>query len=451
MKNFDLIIVGAGPAGYVAAIRAGQLGINIGLVEKSSIGGMCLNWGCIPSKALIESAKLFGKIGSARQFGIEGINAKELSFNWKKAISRKDRLVNRLVKGVEFLLKKNNVEVITGEARITGPTELKVGDGSYSADKIIIATGSRPNRDAIKNVDPEKVIEIDEFYEKDDLPESLLVFGGNPAAVETAYILKTIGKKTSLVTPDKVPAPFLDDSLTEYMADKLKKSGIKAYYESEITKQAEGGVYAGDDFIECDLVINCADRKPVLPEIEGIDLKITPEGKIEVDDSLKTSVDSIYAIGDVTGQMFAHIGSAQGLAAVNDIAGIKREIDYRKLPINIYLDPEVSSVGYCEAELKDKGIEYKVGEFPMSANGKAMIEGYMEGFVKVLAESKYGEVMGVHIVAPNATDMIAEAVSIMRLEGTLEDVGEVVHAHPTVSETVMEAVFKAMDRPIHIV
>lgn len=450
MKNFDLIIIGAGPAGYVAAIRAGQLGLNTAIIEKQNIGGMCLNWGCIPSKALIESVKLFAKIGSAKQFGIEGINTKDLSFNWQKAVGRKDRLVGRLVKGVEFLLKKNNVEIITGEAKITGPKEVMIDSATYSAGKIIIATGSRPNRDAIRNVDMDTVVEVDEFYQRDDLPEAVLVFGGNPAAMETAFILRTIGKKVSLVTPDDSPVPFLDETLTKYLTDKLKKLGVKTYYGAELTKQGEGGVYAGDDFIECEMIINCADRKPIIPETSGVDIKLDPAGIVEVDGNLKTSIDSIYAVGDVTGQIFAHIGSAQGIAAVNHIADIKQEIDYKKLPTNIYLDPEISSVGYTEAELKDKGIDYKVGEFPMSANGKAMTEGYMEGFVKVLAESKYGEVMGVHIVAPHATDMIAEAVSIMRLEGTLEDIGQVVHAHPTVSETVMEAVFKAMGRPIHI-
>jgi len=450
MKEFDLIIVGSGPAGYVAAIRAGQLGMTIALIEKESVGGMCLNWGCIPSKTLMESAKLFDKTTKAATFGIDGIDKKALAFNWQKATGRKDRIVTRLVKGVEFLLKKNNVELITGEAKVTGPNKVSVGESEYSAKNIILATGSRPDKSWAGNVDPSKIIEIDNFYKVSEIGETFLVYGGGPSATEAAFMLRLIGKKVTIVTPEDSLMYMLDSSLTRFLADKFKKIGITVYTGRELTKQGEGGVFAGDDFIECDTIINLANRTPVLPEISGTDITLD-NGFVKIDEYMRTNVPTIYAVGDITGQITAHAGSAQGLAAVNHLAGIDEPLDYGKLPMNIYLDPEIASVGMTEEQLKDKNIEYKKGEFLLSANGKAMAEGTSEGFVKVLAETKYGEVMGVHIVAPGATDMIAEAVAIMQLEGTMEDVSHVIHAHPTISETILEASFKAMDRPIHTV
>jgi dihydrolipoamide dehydrogenase len=449
MKEYDLIIIGSGPAGYVAAIRAGQLGMSTAIVEKSSIGGMCLNWGCIPSKTLMESAKLFAKIEKAATFGIDGIDKKALSFNWKKAVGRKDRIVTRLVKGVKFLIKKNGVDTITGEGKITGANSVGVGEDEYSAKNILVATGSRPNRSAFGAVDQSKVVELEELFALESIPESILVYGGNTTACETACMLRMLGKKVTIVAPDKTLIGFLDSSLSKYIVDKLTKLGIKMHFETGITKNAEGGAFAGEEFIECEKIINCSDRTAVLPDISGVDIALD-NGFVKINEFMQSSVENIYAVGDVTGQITAHTGSAQGNCAVNHMAGIKEPFDYTKSPMNIYLDPEIASVGLSEEALKDKGIEYRVGEFPMSVNGKAMAEGVSEGFVKILAEAKYGEVVGVHIVAPGATDMIAEAVAIMKLEGTLDDVSTIVHAHPTVSETILEAAFKAADHPLHM-
>ncbi len=449
MKEYDLIVIGSGPAGYVAAIRAGQLGMSTAIVEKETIGGMCLNWGCIPSKTLMESAKLFARIEKAATFGIDGIDKKALSFNWKKAVARKSRIVTRLVKGVEFLLKKNGVDTITGEAKITEANSVEVGEDKYTAKNILIATGSRPDRSAFGAVDQSKVVELDELFVLESVPETFLVYGGNAMACETATMFRMIGKKVTIVAPDKTIIGFLDGSLSKYIVDKLTKLGIKVYFESGISKDADGGVYAGDDFIECEKIINCSDRTAILPDISGIDIALE-NGFVKINEFMQSSVGNIYAVGDVTGQITAHTGSAQGNCAVNHMAGIKVPFDYTKSPMNIYLDPEVASVGITEEALKEKGIEYRVGEFPMSVNGKAMAEGVSEGFVKILADAKYGEVVGVHIVAPGATDMIAEAVAIMKLEGTLEDVGTIVHAHPTVSEAILEAGFKAADHALHM-
>jgi dihydrolipoamide dehydrogenase len=449
MKEYDLIIIGSGPAGYVAALRAGQLGLKTAVVEKAKIGGMCLNWGCIPSKTLIESAKLFDRTLKASTFGIDGIDPKAVTFNWKKAVDRKNRIVTRLVKGVEFLLKRNGVETISGEALLVGRNNVAVGADEYSAKNVIIATGSRPEIGKCGPIDQSKVVEIDQLFDMSEIPEKFAIYGSGGTACETAVMLRLLGKKVTIVSPQQSLLWFLDSSLSKFISDKFSKSGIKVYAQREITKDGEGGVFSDEDFIECDKLINCADRKAVLPERSGVDIELV-DGFFKVDEFMRTSAPSVYAIGDVTGQMTAHAGSAQGACAVNHIAGAKTSFDPLKIPINIYLDPEIAAVGLTEEQIKAKGIEFKKGEFPLSVNSKAITEGATEGFVKVLAESKYGEVLGVHIVAPNATDMIAEAVAIMQLEGTLEDVGAVVHAHPTVSETVLEASFKALDKPLHI-
>jgi dihydrolipoamide dehydrogenase len=449
MKEYDVIIIGSGPAGYVAAIRAGQLGLTTAIVEKDKIGGMCLNWGCIPSKAMIESAKLYARMLKSASFGIDGLDKNALSFNWKKAIARKDRIVTRLVKGVEYLLKRNGVDTITGVASIAGSNTVVVGDDKYETRNILVATGSRPDKSTLPNAGDIPTVELDAFYSAEDLPDSFVVYDGSAMACETAYTLRAIGKKVTIVSQSETLVGYLDDSLSKFIVDKFSKSGIELMFNSSITKAGEGGVFIGDDFVECNQIINCCDRVPVLPEISGVSVDLEG-GCIKVNEFMQTSASGIYAVGDVTGQFTAHAGSAQGNCAVNHMAGIKSPIDYSKIPMNIYTDPEIASVGVTEGYLKERGIEYRSGDFPLSVNGKAMTEGTAEGFVKVLAEARYGEVVGVHIAAAHATDMIAEAVSIMNLEGTLESVGSVVHAHPTLSETVLEAGFKAADKPLHI-
>ncbi len=448
MSDFDLIIIGAGPAGYVAAIRAGQLGMKTAVVEKDKLGGMCLNWGCIPSKTLLESARLFDRMLHAEPFGIEGIDRQALSLNWTKAVARKNRIVARLVKGVEFLMKKNQIEIIAGEARITGVGKITVADEQHGAGAVMIATGSRPGSEGLEAVDASKIMQIGELFDVDEIGDKFVVYGSSPYACETAFMLRLIGKEVTLISPDDRLMRFLDHDLSAFVTDRFIKSGMRLLVGRGITRDAVNGVYSGDDLIECDTVINCSDRIPVLPEMD-IDLRLR-NGFITVNDQMQTNVDSIYAAGDVTGQITAHIGSAQGIAAVNHMGGVAEKLDYSKLPMNVYLSPEIASVGLSESELEETGQEYRKGIFPLSANGKAIAEGNAEGFVKVLADKKYGEVLGVHIAALHATDMIAEASAIMHLEGTLEDVGRIVHAHPTVSESIIEASLAASGMPRHI-
>jgi len=449
MQSFDLIIIGGGPAGYVGAIRASQLGLKTALIEKHQLGGMCLNWGCMPSKSFIETARLFDRMSRAETFGIEGFDKKALSVNWKKALARKDRIVTRLVRGVEFLMKKNNVQVISGEAKIIDAGHVSVGGAEYLANRLLIATGSRPERPGYAGIPPEKIREIDEFFALEEIPNSFLIDGGRINACELAQMLRMIGKKVTMVTMHDTLVPFMDGAVCDFITDKFKKMGITVYTKSEITKDAPDGVYAGDNFIECQMIINARQRVPILPELGQLKLDLE-EGHIKVDEYMQTSQPNVYAAGDCAGQYFAQIASAMATTAVNHMAGIKVQLDLSRLPMNMYTDPEIATVGLTEEKLKQKGIEYQVGVFPLSVNGKAMIEGYTEGFVKVLSEKRYGEVLGVHIVAPNATDMIAEAVMAMQMESTLEDVGRVVHAHPTISETFLEASFVADEKPVHI-
>ncbi len=450
MKNFDLVIIGAGPGGYVAAIRGAQLGMKTALVEKQKMGGCCLNWGCIPSRRLMESAKLFDRIrNSAAGFGIEGVDPKALRFNWKKAVAEKDRIVTKLVKGVEFLMKKNGVEVIHGTASLDGATNVRVGDEVLIAKNIIIATGSRPDRTFASSLPTGRVMEIDDFYALPETPERYVINGGDTVACEMANMLHLIGKQVSIVTSNSKLMPWLDEACTSYVRERFKKQGIKVHFERQISGAKDGGVMVGDELVECDLVLNCSERTAVLPEMTDIRLD-KKHGFLKTNEFMQTNAPNIYAIGDVTGTIFAHFASAQGSTATNHMVGVKDPLDYDKLPVNIYLDPEIAAVGLTEEQVKARSIEYVKGEFPMSVNSKAMVEGQTEGFVKILADQKYGEILGVHIVSARATELIAEAVMSMSLEDTLESMTKAVHAHPTISETFMEAGFKAIGKPLHV-
>ena len=263
MQTLDLIIIGGGPAGYVAAIRAGQLGMKVAVVEKNKLGGMCLNWGCMPSKAFIETAKFFDRISKASSFGIEGIDKKAVTINWKKAVGRKDRIVMRLVKGVEYLMKKNNVQVINGVAKIVGDNKVVVDETEYETKKILIATGSRPERKKYSKLPDDKLVEIDDFFSRDEIPDSFLIDGGRINACEIAHMLRLSGKKVTMVTNEDGLVPFLDKSLREFINDKFKKSKINVITKAEITKDGEDGVFVGDEFVECAYVINARHRNAV--------------------------------------------------------------------------------------------------------------------------------------------------------------------------------------------
>lgn len=446
--EYDVLIIGAGPAGYVAAIRAGQLGLKTAIVEKKYIGGMCLNWGCIPTKALLESAKNFEKTRHIADFGIDGIDVEKLSFNWTKAKERSNRITKKLTEGINFLLKKNGIEIITGTAKLGTDHSVYVDDKKITATNIIIATGSKP-KTLEKWIGTAPVVEMEKLFEVEMLPENIVITGNHVSTVEMAQFFRLIGKKVTMIANSDYFMDGLDKHLITYITKKLKSENIDLILNAYPEKYENGEIFIGGNKVKCDLLVNCNSRKAIFPESE-VPLELTERGFLKTNDNFETNLKGVYAIGDVSGKSFvAHVASAQGIHVVNFIKGIKAHFDGATYPINMYTVPEIAQIGKTEQALIEEGSDYKISEFPLSANGKAMIEGNTEGFIRMLSDKKYGTVLGVQIVAANATDMIAEASAFMSVEGTVYDVANTIHAHPTVSEIFAEAGFDAFDKAIH--
>lgn len=437
--DYDLIIIGAGPAGYVAAIRAGQAGLKTAIVEKKQVGGMCLNWGCIPSKAMLESAKYFSRLGLAGDFGVEGLDPKTLSFNWEKGVKRSERIVRRLTKGVEYLLKKNNVETISGTASLEGADTVVVDKRKLTAKNIIIATGSYPRPLPFK-VNDNKILNLESFFSMKEIPQKLLVAGEGPVAAEVSQLLALIGREVTLVKTAEKIFPALDDYLNAYITRRFESLKIK------ILEGTSG--YEGLNLEEYEGIVNCMPRKGIKPTGS---LKPDSDDSFYVtDEHFMTSVKGVYAVGDVNGKsIYAHAASAQAMAAVNHILGITENMETDRVPLTIYTDPEIAQIGMTEQQLTAEGTEYKVNEFPLSANGKALTEAQPEGILRIISEPKYGEVLGVQIIAHNATDLISEASAYMAVESTVWDVAHTMHAHPTISEVFLEAGEDAIGSPVH--
>ena len=446
--EYDVLIIGAGPGGYVAAIRAGQVGLRTAIVEKMYIGGMCLNWGCIPTKALLESAKIYEKVKHADEFGVDGILEHNLSFNWDKAKARSKKITGKLNSGVNYLLKKNGIEIITGTASIGKDNVVYIDGKEIKAKNIIIATGSKPKAmdTALSNA---PIVEMEKLFVLESIPENVVVTGNHVSAFEMAQFFKLIDKKVTLISNSNYFMAGLDEFLIEYITKKLKSEKIDLILTAYPEKYEHGELVVGGEKIKCDLLVNCNSRKAIIPESE-IPLHITERGFIKTNDNFETNLKGVYAIGDVSGKSFvAHLASAQGIFVINNIKGIKSKFDGELYPINMYTYPEIAQIGMSEKLIKEEGIDYKVNEFPLSANGKALIEGNTEGFIRMLSDKKFGQVLGVQIVAANATDMISEAAAIMTMDGTIYDVAQIIHAHPTVSEIFMEVGFDAIDKAIH--
>ncbi|MBP7497077.1 MAG: dihydrolipoyl dehydrogenase [Bacteroidales bacterium] len=442
---YDIIIIGAGPAGYVSAIRAAQVGLKTLVIEKNNVGGMCLNWGCIKTKALIESAKLYDKIKTAENFGIEGIELKKISFNWEKAVKRADAIVRRLTSGIQYLFKKNNIDIIIGTAIITSKNTVTVDNRSIEGKNIIIATGSYPEK-LLNNID---YTDIENLWKLKDLPKNIAVYGKGGTAIEIAQFLRMIDRNVSLIFPDDNVLPDIDDFLKNWILKKLKTDKINIVYSDKIKNQGKGIIEAGGQKIEAELLINASWRKAIKPKTE-IDIETTENGYIKTNDAFQTNEPSIYAIGDVNGKSYlAHIASTQGIWVINKLKGINTDINLNLYPYNIYTSPEIAQIGMTEKQIKEAGIDYKISDFPLSANGKALTEDSYEGQIRLLSDKQYGEVLGVQIISNNATDMIAEAAAYMQLEGTIYDVAQTIHAHPTISEIFVEAGFDAIDKAIH--
>jgi len=464
--NYDIIVVGSGPGGYVAAIRASQLGLKTAVVERESLGGICLNWGCIPTKALLKSAQVFEYIQNAEDYGIQTSDAKA---DFGAMVKRSRSVAGKMSKGVNFLMKKNKIDVLMGTGKLVAGKKVAVTDDKgntkqYSAKNIIVATGARARQLPNIQIDGEKVIGYRQAMTLPKQPKKMLVIGSGAIGVEFAYFYNAIDTEVTIVEYLDDILPREDDDVSKEMKKIFKKSGINIMTSAAVQSVDTSGKgckvtvkhnkSGKEEVIECDIVLSAVG---ITPNTENIGLKdvgiqTTKHGHIEVDDYYQTNVPGIYAIGDVlTTQALAHVASAEGIICVEKIAGHHPEpINYNNIPGCTYCYPEVASVGYTESQAKEAGYELRIGKFPFSASGKASAAGANYGFVKLVFDKKYGELLGAHMVGANVTEMIAEAVVARKLETTGHEIIKAVHPHPTMSEAVMEAAAAAYDEVIHL-
>ncbi len=463
--NYDLIVVGSGPGGYVAAIRASQLGMKVAVVERAELGGICLNWGCIPTKSLLKSAQVFESLKHAADYGlaIDG----EVKADFEKVVARSRGVAEKMSGGIQYLFKKNKITVINGFGKLAPNKSIEVTDNdgaktTYQANHIILATGARSRQLPNLPQDGKNIIGYREALTLPKLPKSMVVVGSGAIGSEFAYFYSSMGTKVTLVEFMPEILPVEDEEVSKQMGRSFKKNKIKVMTKSSVesvegdngnlkvnikNKKGEMEVH------ECEIVLSAVG---ITPNTENIGLEelgvITENGKITVDDYYRTNVDGVYAIGDIVkGPALAHVASAEGICCVEKIAGLDVEpIDYTNIPGCTYTTPEVASVGMTEKAAKEAGYDVKIGKFPFSASGKASAAGANDGFIKLIFDAKLGEILGAHMVGANVTEMIAELVAARKLEGTAHELIKTIHPHPTMSEAVMEAAAAAYDEVIHI-
>ena len=460
--NFDVIVLGSGPGGYVTAIRASQLGLKTAIIEKESLGGVCLNWGCIPTKALLKSAQVFDYINHAEDFGI---SVEKSNADFDKIIKRSRDVADGMSKGISYLTKKNKIEVIYGFGKLKKGGVVSVeNDGKateYKSKHIIIATGARSRELPNLPQDGKNIIGYREAMTLKKMPEKMVVVGSGAIGVEFAYFYNALGVDVTVVEYMPNIVPLEDEDISKQLQRSFKKSGMKIMTNSSVEKVnvTDNGCEVlvktkkGDETIQADIVLSAVGITANIENIglEDVGIK-TENGKLIVDEFYNTNVAGYYAIGDLLPtQALAHVASAEGIICVEKIAGENPEpIDYGNIPGCTYCNPEISSVGLTEAKAKEAGYEIRVGKFPFTASGKASAAGHKDGFVKVIFDAKYGEWLGCHMIGYNVTEMIAEAVVARKLETTGHEILKAVHPHPTMSEAVMEAVAEAYDEVIHI-
>lgn len=461
--KYDIIILGSGPGGYVTGIRASQLGFKVAIVEKENLGGICLNWGCIPTKALLKSAQVFDYLKHASDYGLK---VNDVDKDFAAVIKRSRDVADGMSKGVQFLMKKNKIDVIEGFGKIKPgkKVEVKDKDGKvteYSADHIIIATGARSRELPNLPQDGKKVIGYRQAMTLAEQPKKMIVVGSGAIGVEFAHFYNSMGTDVTIVEFMSNIVPVEDEDISKQFERSLKKAGIKIMTNASVEKvdTSGNGVKAtvktakGEEILEADIVLSAVGIKSNIENIglEEVGIK-TDKDKILVNDFYQTNVAGYYAIGDVVpGQALAHVASAEGIICVEKIAGLHVEpLDYGNIPGCTYATPEIASVGLTEKKAKEAGYEIKVGKFPFSASGKAKAAGTPDGFVKVIFDAKYGEWLGCHMIGAGVTDMIAEAVVARKLETTGHEILKAVHPHPTMSEAVMEAVADAYGEVIHL-
>jgi dihydrolipoamide dehydrogenase len=461
--NYDVIVIGSGPGGYVTAIRASQLGLKTAIIERESLGGICLNWGCIPTKALLKSAQVFEYLNHSKEYGISADNIKA---DFGAVIKRSRDVADGMSKGIQFLMKKNKIDVIMGTATVKAgkKVEVKGADGKVStveAKHIIIATGARSRQLPNLPQDGKKIIGYREAMTLPKLPKTMVVVGSGAIGVEFAYFYATMGTKVTIVEFMPNIVPVEDEEVSKQLEKSLKKTGIEIMTEASVESVDTKGdiskvnvkTKTGNVVLEAEVVLSAVG---IEANITGLGLEsvgiATDKGKIVVDKYYATNVPGYYAIGDcVPGQALAHVASAEGITCVEKIAGVHTEpIDYNNIPGCTYCQPEVASVGMTEKQAKEKGYTLKVGKFPFSASGKASASGAKDGFIKLIFDAKYGELLGAHMIGANVTEMIAEIVAIRKLETTGHELIKTIHPHPTMSEAIMEAAAAAYGEVIHL-
>lgn len=468
MSSFDVVIIGSGPGGYVSAIRCAQLGFKTAIIEKySSLGGTCLNVGCIPSKALLSSSHLYEE--GMKHFEPNGIEITgELKVNFEKMVARKQAVVDQTVGGINFLMNKNNITVFEGTGSFVDATHVEIAKADGTAEtiegkNIIIATGSKPSNLPFIKLDKERIITSTEALKLPEVPKHLVIIGGGVIGIELGQVYLRLGAKVSVVEYLDRIIPGMDSALSKELTKVLKKAGMKFY----VSHKVQGVERNGDEVVvtaenakgetvtlEGDYALVSVGRKPYTDGLkaENAGVKITDRGMIEVNDHLQTATANIYAIGDVVrGAMLAHKAEEEGVMVAELIAGQKPHIDYNLIPGVVYTWPEVAAVGKTEEQLKEAGTKYKVGSFPFKALGRARASGDLDGFVKILADEKTDEVLGVHMIGARTADLIAAAVTAMEFRASAEDISRMSHAHPTFAEAIKEAALAATEnRPLHI-
>lgn len=458
MTKYDIIIIGSGPGGYVTAIRASQLGFKTALVEKESLGGICLNWGCIPTKALLKSAEVFEYLNHADDYGF---STKGISSDFNAIISRSRNVADGMSKGVKFLMKKNKIDVINGYGKVKPGKVVDVDGIEYQAENIIIATGARSRVLPSIPQDGKKVIGYREAMSLSKQPKKMIVVGSGAIGVEFAYFYNSLGTEVTIVEYLPNLVPLEDQEISKELEKSFKKKGIKVLTSTEVTSintkgkdvKATVKTKKGDEVISADVLLSATGIKSNIEDIGLEDVGIAVDkDKVLVDSYYQTNIPGYYAIGDIVpGPALAHVASAEGILCVEKIAGQHVEpLDYGNIPGCTYSSPEIASVGLTEAQAKEQGLDIKVGKFPFSASGKAQASGTPDGFIKVIFDAKYGEWLGCHMIGAGVTDMIAEAVLGRKLETTGHEVLKAVHPHPTMSEAMMEAVADAYDEVIHL-
>lgn len=461
--NYDIIIIGSGPGGYVAAIRASQLGLNVAVIERAEIGGICLNWGCIPTKSLLKSAQVYDYIKHAENYGI---SVDEYKADFPKIIERSRGIAEQMSKGVQYLFKKNKITVLQGFGKFAGKNAVEVTDVEgnteiYTAKHIVLATGARSKELPNLKQDGKKIIGYREALTLEKQPESMIVVGSGAIGTELAFFYNSIGTQVTLIEFLPTVLPIEDEDVSKQIGRSLKKVKIKVMVSSSVenveikdnrciaTVNSKGKELQ----VEAEIVLSAVGVVPNLENIgleeAGIELE---KGKIKVDDYYRTNVEGVYAIGDIVhGQALAHVASAEAICCVENIAGLNPEpIDYGKVPGAVYTTPEVASVGLTEKVALEKGLEIKIGKFPYTASGKATAAGNRDGFIKLIFDAKTNNLLGAHFVGLNVTEMIAEAVVSMKLGAKGHDLIKSIHPHPTMSEAIMEAAAAAYGEVIHI-